>query len=528
MTTPREGISEDEERTLALGGARASPVAGSRRRAAERLLSSGASFGRRHALFLGLLAAGAALRAVAFFAYRPALIFYDSRWYLEKAADLEPGSVRPSGYPGFLRLLPLEELGLAVVPLVQHVFGLLVAALIYALLLRLGVRTWLAALATAPVLLDAYQLNIEQYVLSDTLFQLLVAAGCALLLWRRPLGTVPAALAGLVFAGATLTRTVGLVVIVPVVLTVLFLRARPSRAVALLASFALPLVAYAAWFHAFHGAYALNGFSGHLLYARVAPFADCTKFSVPSRERVLCPDEPVGERPTENEFVWRERLSPIYRLEPPREMTRDRPEWLARSQIAGDFARRVILNQPLAYARAVGSDFARGFAPTRTSRPGDPPVSNWRFQLTYPVFVRKINDAVGARADRRLASFLRAYQRYAYAPGPLLGAGLLLGLLAALGLGRARRSGLRSAAFLFSSLGLFLSLAPAAALDFSWRYQLPQLVLLPPALALGLTALTARAETGPQPTETSPRLRDSAAASRSEAESRGITKPTHR
>ncbi len=523
MTTPREEISEDEERTLALGGARVSPVAGSRRRAVERALSSAATVGRRHALFLVLLAAGAALRAVAFFAYRPALIFYDSRSYLERAAELEPGQGRPTGYPTFLRLLPLEELGLAVVPFVQHLLGLLIAVLIYALLVRLGVRTWLAALATAPVLLDAYQLNIEQYVLSDTVFQLLVVAGCALLLWRRPLGTVSAAVAGLAFAGAALTRSVGLVVIVPVVLTMVFLRARPSRAVLLLASFALPLVAYAAWFHSFYGAYTLNGYTGQFLYARVAPFADCTKFSVPSREEVLCPDQPVGERPTEREFMWRRSVSPFYRLRLPREMWRDRPEWVARSQVAGDFARRVIVNQPFAYARTVGSDFVRGFAPTRTSRPGDAPVSNWQFQPTYPVFERKLSAAVGARADRELASFLRAYQRYAYAPGPLLGAGLLVGLLAALGLGRARHSGLRSAAFLFSSLGLVLSLAPAAALDFSWRYQLPQLVLLAPALALGLTALTARGETGRRPTGTSTGLGDSgaaSAASRSEAERR--------
>ncbi|HEV3407392.1 MAG TPA: hypothetical protein VG079_01785, partial [Gaiellaceae bacterium] len=411
-----------------------------------------------------------------------------------------------------LRLLPFEGLGLAVVPLVQHLFGVLMAVVLYTLLLRLGVRTWLAALATAPVLLDSFQLNLEQYVLSDTFFQLLLVTGCALLLWRRPLGLAPAALAGLVFAAAALTRTVGLAAIVPVVLTVLFLRAGPSRALALLASFALPLVAYAAWFHSFFGVYALNGYSGHVLYGRVAPFADCTQFSVPARERVLCPTQPVGERPSENEFVWRKRISPIYRLRPPAEMTRDRPVWLARSQIAGDFARRVIANQPLAYSRAVGSDFLHGFAPARTSEPGDAPASNWEFHLTYPVFEPKLNEAFDARVDRELASFLRAYQRYAYAPGPLLGAALVVGLLAAVGLGRARYSGLRSAAFLFSSLALILTLAPAAALAFSWRYQLPQLVLLPPALALGLTALTTRTEDDRGRVTASTRRRDPRAA----------------
>ncbi len=73
--------------------------------------------------------------------------------------------MRPVGYPAFLKLLPTDW-ELAVVPAVQHLFGLAIAVLLYALLVRLGVpKTW-SALATAPVLLDGYQLNIEQYILS--------------------------------------------------------------------------------------------------------------------------------------------------------------------------------------------------------------------------------------------------------------------------------------------------------------------------------------------------------------------------
>ena len=48
--------------------------------------------------------------------------------------------------------------------------------LLYALLVRLGVpKTW-SALATAPVLLDGYQLNIEQYILTEALFELLLVS----------------------------------------------------------------------------------------------------------------------------------------------------------------------------------------------------------------------------------------------------------------------------------------------------------------------------------------------------------------
>ena len=71
-----------------------------------------------------------------------------------------------------------------------------------------------------------------------------------------------------------------------------------------------------------------------------------------------------------------------------------------------------------------------------------------------------------------------------------LAAGLLLGLAAAAGIGRARRSALRPAALLFASLGLALYLGPALTQQLMPRYTLPALVLLAPALAVAVTALT--------------------------------------
>ena len=58
--------------------------------------------------------------------------------------------------------------------------------LVYALMRRLGVGAVGACIAAAPVLFDAYELNIEQHILSEALFSLLVAAGLCVLLWRRP------------------------------------------------------------------------------------------------------------------------------------------------------------------------------------------------------------------------------------------------------------------------------------------------------------------------------------------------------
>jgi hypothetical protein len=482
---------------LPAGAPRATPRLRPAREAMKRALPAAVAGTRRHWLFAFLLVAGAAFRGITLFAYRPALIYFDSTRYFENVADLHPRPVRPMGYPAFLRFLLGVVDDVAVVPFVQHAMGLLIAILIYALLLRLGVRRWLAALASAPVLLDAYQLNIEQYVLSETLFDLLLVAGCVLLLWRRPLGVPSAGLAGALFAAAALTRGTGLLVIGPAILAVLFLRARLWCAVALVAAFALPIAGYAAWFHSLHGVYALTGYEGRFLYARVAPFAECSKLSVPRRERVLCPQGAVGHRPTVEEFMWSNTLSPVYRVKPP--PGSDSPRWVYRSKLAGDFAKRVVLHQPLTYARIVATDFVRSFAPTKTTRAGELPVSRWQFQRSYPLFrpqrTREILRAHGGRhayVEPELASFLRTYQRFGYTPGPLLAVGLLAAVTAALGAGRARRSGLRTAAFLFSSVSVVVFLGAIAVNQFTWRYQLSELVLLPPAAALGIAALTNR------------------------------------
>jgi hypothetical protein len=142
----------------------------------------------------------------------------------------------------------------------------------------------------------------------------------------------------------------------------------------------------------------------------------------------------------------------------------------------------------------VTSDFLRGFAPTRTQHRNEVAISRWQFQATYPIY-RKYTAAVARRYDMRprarptLARALRGYQRFGYVPNTLLGLALVAALLAVLGVGRARRSGLRSAAFLFGGVAVTVLLVPVAVNQFSWRYTLPQLILLPPAGAIGMTAL---------------------------------------
>ncbi len=448
---------------------------------------------RAHGLFLAVLAAGVALRVVTQLAYRPALIYYDSTRYLENMLTLEPSPVRPLGYPLFLEALPLGW-GLEVVPLAHHVFGLAMGIVLYAVLTRLGVRRWLAALAAAPVLLDAYQLNIEQYVLSEPLYLTAIVCACALVLWwpePRPLALV---VAGLLFAVAAVTRASGLAVFAPAVACVLLLggtwRARLARAAVLVVAFATPVVAYMAWYHEHNDRYAITGYGGRFLYARVAPFADCSRFVVPASQRVLCPTEPVGQRPSVEQYMWDNDLSPVYRLK--------LPKGVRRPEIAGDFARNVIRHQPLDYARVVLRDFLRAFSLRRTRGEGELPISRWQFQVYYPIFrpettewIRRYGGTRGT-VQPQLASALRGYQRFGYTPGPILAFGLVAGALAAVGVGHARRSGLRAAAFLLTATALALYGPSVAANQFTWRYALPLVALAPAAAAVGVTALRRR------------------------------------
>lgn len=500
----------------------------------------GLAFLRRHALFGTLLAAGAALRVMTWLTYKPGFVYYDSVSYLNLSNVLKPDTVRPLGYPIFLRILPTRH-GLEWIPAVQHAMGIAVAVIIYALLARLGVRRWLAALAAAPVLLDAYQLVIEQYVLTEMLFELLVVAGLAALLWRRGRpGVVGAVLAGLLFAWAALTRSNGIVLMVPAVLTLLWLagsraleRRRAAKAVAdepaavraaarrhrgpssgrrralgvaaivaLLVSFAVPVGAYATWYKHTNGSYALTGYGGRFLYARVAPFAKCAQMKLPRDERVLCPQQPPGKRLTlfgssVEYFMWGKTPPPPITKVPPAKA----------GTLGGDFAKRVIRHQPLDYLGHVTHDFLRVFALRRNRDNQELPITRWRFPVSFPIFysgttymLKKYDEP--PRINRGLVKVLRAYQGYGYLPGPVFALGLIAGLLAALGLGRARRSGLRAASFLFAATGFVVLASTVLANQFTWRYALPELVLWPPALALGLTALWLRPrEAEPDPEE---------------------------
>jgi hypothetical protein len=104
-------------------------------------------------------------------------------------------------------------------------------------------------------------------------------------------------------------------------------------------------------------------------------------------------------------------------------------------------------------------------------------------------FFTRLAHAHGSGGDlvavQPAASFLRAYQLGGgYTPGPLYAAFLAAGVLGAL----RRRTGLRLPCLLVTLAAVVL-LVSSDAFEFSWRYQLPAVVLLPLAGMLGVTAL---------------------------------------
>ena len=200
----------------------------------------------RNWLLVVLMTAGLALRVAAQIAYQPALLYIDSVKYLYNAY---PGA-DPVGYKAPLKaMLAVGNLG--TVTAVQHLLGLAMAVAIYVILIRRNTPRWLAAIAVAPVLLDAYQIQIEQNIMPDVWFEALIVAGIAVLLASKAGPRLGAVIAGGLLLGASATvRQVGEVLILPALLFLLAAgggwRKVITRGIALTGAFAVPVVGYMA------------------------------------------------------------------------------------------------------------------------------------------------------------------------------------------------------------------------------------------------------------------------------------------
>ena len=454
---------------------------------------------RRHRVLAVLLAAGAVLRLLTVLAYSPAILYIDSLRYLDNLETLRPDDLNPIGYDLILSAL-LAVGDLRFVAIVQHLLGLTIAVTIYALLLRHGARRGLAAAATAPMLLDAYQVQIEQNIMSDVWFQALLLGIVVVLTWRGQPSPRHAAIAGLLIGVAVVLRLVGITMLVPALAYLVVAGSRWGsregwrriglRAAAMTAGFVVVMGSYAGYYRIVTGYWGLTGAAGGgVVYGRAAVIADCTQIPMGSWERLICPREPRDAREGVDWYTH------FYQA-PPKTIRLPASESMGRVQ--SDLAWQVFANQPVDLAGAIAIDFLKGFRPVRTDAEGDVPVDRWHFGTSYPYPFNEMmvraealqHGDVPTGVNEPLARFLRGYQfSVGYTPGPLLGLALIAGAAGGLGLGRARRSGIRAASLLAAGMGATV-LITAAAFEFSWRYQLPGLVLLPVAGVLGITAFT--------------------------------------
>lgn len=449
----------------------------------DRLAAAWSAVGR-HRLFAAAFAVGLALRVVVMLGFRPAIWFGgDSASYLSTALRHAPGASRLSGY-GLLLLMLRPFHSFAVVTALQHLMGLALAVMIYAVLRRYRLPGWGATLAATPVLFSAYQIQLEHEILPSASFGVFVMAAVTLRLWWRDERPPWAdATAGVLLAISATFWPVGLP------LLVLFLAYLAARRIgwraltATAAAAAVPLIGYLAWFdHTYHRV-AFSNSDGIYLWSRTMTFADCAVIKPPASEAGLCPRQPGGQRPAASTFIWASN-SPLNNL-PGKKFSP------AKNSLALNFALRAIAAQPGGYLAAVLHDASLAFTWNIANHPSA--LTTRRYEFAYatqhwiaPGYVIVPGHTVASdqlayggvtstRAVAPFAGWMRAYQRVAYLRGTLLALVLLTGLG---GIARAWR-GTRRDEVGRGGPGLFpwlasvaLLLVPVMTADYSERYVL--------------------------------------------------------
>ncbi|SNT61111.1 hypothetical protein SAMN05216276_10822 [Streptosporangium subroseum] len=467
------------------------------------------AFLRRHRLFVAFLALAFALRLVTMLGYGPALWFNDSYEYVSGAVNPDrPSALRPNGYSFWLLLLrPLHSF--ALVTFLQHLMGLGIAVLVYALLRKkFGLPGWGATLAAVPVLFDAYQIQLEHLIMSDTMFMLLVVGVITLVLWHRKMSWRLGAVVGLLLALTALTRSIGLPILALVVVYMLVKRTGWKTITAMVTACALPVLGYMVWFASAHGNFAMTNSDGAILYMRTALFADCKKMGIDPRKELelalLCISDPPSERDFGQKYLWwAQNGQRFHAFGVGSTFT---PEM---NQAAGTFAKRAILSQPLDYLSIVAVDFFRAF---HWGRPRFPDFNTYRQYeflpenkilpvwasnrgstdtdaLKYDPGLRTTlipgkprSSVIGTDVHDPWAVFMQGYQRVIRLPGIVIGALLLIGLA-----GVAVRWRKMGGPLLLPWLASFgLILAPAATAEFDYRYLLPAVPLACMAAAIAL------------------------------------------
>jgi hypothetical protein len=278
-----------------------------------------------------------------------------------------------------------------------------------------------------------------------------------------------------------------------------------------------------------HYGFELSNMGDAYLYGRTAHAADCATLKIPADERPLCPSPSVAATLGVDGLV-NNSDAPRVLYQP---VNIQLGLLINTLPLQKQFAYSVLAQQPLRVAGDIAKDSVKIFALTRNTEQGDTPISRWQFQTSYPYYnpgithygpnsasnvFAKAGGGGFARVDLAAATALRDYQLHGgYTPGPVFLFGLLAGLAGIFtyrrrrdpganrsgangsgahgpdarrpgALGSAESQGLALACLLITGSGVAVLLG-ADLYEFSWRYQLPALITLPIAGALGATAV---------------------------------------
>jgi hypothetical protein len=430
-----------------------------------------------HRLFVIVLFPAILLRADAELGYRWQAWFNDSFEYLANTIHFSLDPTRVSGYSVLLKILqPFHSY--ALITILQHLMGLAVAVMVYALARhRFGAPGWLATLATVPVLYDGFEIQLEHMILSDVPFLFLLTLATTLLLWDPArLSTRRSTVIGLLLGLGVVLRSVGEPLLAVFVVYMIIRRFNWRKIAALLVVGVAPAFIYAGAFDLEHGQFAMSDATGVFLYSRVMTFAECSKMSVPTNELWLCTNVPPDKRPIAQAYIWT-AATPLDGYSPPKFAP-------VPNKLAENFAIRAIEAQPVDYARAVASDTWRVFGWKRQVFPQAATYDEYLF-LPQGLPIPSWDDAhlgryttyAGAYVQGNpetqvvnpFAVIIRDYQKYVWLPGTIYGLILLAGL-AGMVLAWRRLGG---EALLPWATSLALIVIPAATAEFDYRYVLP-------------------------------------------------------
>ena len=464
----------------------------------------------RNQMFSLALVCGAGLRLLAILGYPGALWFAgDSYVYLGAALRPRPDLSKSTGYAFFLRaLLPFHSLTLVV--FLQHLMGLAVAVMVYALLRRGGVPKKWSTIATLPVLLDGFMIEDEHMIMAEALTTFLIVAALALLLWRGQVPWWGALIAGLLAGYAFDVRTQGAPVLVLFPLYLLVRGWRTWRgwlAAALMAIGCLvPVASYVAWFHSRTGQYNVTLSDGFYLWGRVSSFADCSVIKPPADELKVCPSGAPSSRTPPGNYIWHAPM--VHDIA-------GGPVSPANNKLLTSFAIHAVEAQPLGYLHAVFDGLLLSVEWPRKAYPGSGTVYYYNFHTKLLSIPKHHSWIPGGTAYQDWVSYGHAtpgvvvepfaigilgYERLFYTWGPLFGVIMVMGLGGVL---RVQRRPLRlrwsprTGSMLPWVTAVVLLVFPIATADFDYRYLLPVLPFA--CLAAGLAFAPARVPAGKPP-----------------------------